>query len=140
MADLLNIGLSALLSQQRALTTTSNNIANANTPGYSRQRVELAERQAQRIGSDFVGTGVNITTVRRMSDDLLAGQLRNASGSFSRADAFVSLAESLDNMLADSDTGLTATIQSFANSLQDVANDPSSNSSRQALLAEANNL
>jgi flagellar hook-associated protein 1 len=140
MADLLNIGLSALLSQQRALTTTSNNIANANTPGYSRQRVELAERQAQRIGSDFVGTGVNITTVRRMSDDLLAGQLRNASGSFSRADAFVSLAESLDNMLADSDTGLTATMQSFVNSLQDVANDPSSSSSRQALLAEANNL
>ena len=140
MADLLNIGLSALMSQQRALTTTSNNIANANTPGYSRQRVELEQRQAQRIGSDFVGTGVNITDVRRMSDDLLAGQLRSASGSFSRADAFVSLAESLDNMLADSDTGLTATMQSFVNSLQDVANDPSSSSSRQALLAEANNL
>ena len=41
MADLLNIGLSALLAQQRALTTTANNIANASTPGYSRQRVEL---------------------------------------------------------------------------------------------------
>jgi flagellar hook-associated protein 1 FlgK len=41
MADILNIGLSALLAQQRALTTTSNNIANASTPGYSRQRVEL---------------------------------------------------------------------------------------------------
>ena len=44
MADLLNIGLSALLAQQRSLTTTANNIANASTPGYSRQRVELAER------------------------------------------------------------------------------------------------
>jgi flagellar hook-associated protein 1 FlgK len=140
MADLLNIGLSALLSQQRALTTTSNNIANANTPGYSRQRVELTQRQAQRLGSDYIGTGVDITTVRRMSDDLLANQLRSASGSFGRADAFVTLAESLDNMLADSDTGLTATMQSFVNSLQDVANDPSSSSSRQALLAEAGNL
>src|SRR5882724_5322070 len=140
MADILNVGLSALFSQQRALTTTSNNIANANTPGYSRQRVELQQRQAQRLGSDFVGTGVDITTVRRMSDELLAGQLRSASGSFSRADAFVALAESLDNMLADSDTGLTATMQSFVNSLQNVANDPSSSSSRQALLADANNL
>ena len=101
MADLLNIGLSALISQQRALTTTSNNIANANTPGYTRQRVELVQRQAQRIGSDFLGTGVDIATVRRLSDELLAGQLRSASGSFNRADAFVSLAESLDNMLAD---------------------------------------
>jgi len=140
MADLLNIGLSALLTQQRALTTTSNNIANANTPGYTRQRVELEQRQAQRLGSDYLGTGVDITTVRRMSDDLLAGQLRSASGSFGRADAFVSLAESLDNMLADSNAGLTATMQSFVNSLQDVANDPSSSSSRQALLADANNL
>ncbi len=140
MADLLNIGLSALISQQRALTTTSNNIANANTPGYTRQRVELVERQAQRLGSTFIGAGVDISTVRRVSDDLLAGQLRSASGSFSRADAFVSLAESLDNMLADSDTGLTATMQSFVNSLQNVANDPSSSSSRQALLAEARNL
>ena len=57
MADLLNIGLSALLTQQRALTTTSNNIANANTPGYTRQRVELEQRQAQRLGSDYLGTG-----------------------------------------------------------------------------------
>src|SRR6185503_16806138 len=137
---LLNIGLSALLSKQRALTTTSNNIANANTPGYTRQRVELVTRPAERLGSDFVGTGVDIGTVRRLSDEIMANQLRGASGSFSRADAFVALAEPLDNMLADSDTGLTASMQSFINALQDVANDPSSNASRQALLAEARNL
>src|SRR5262245_22234215 len=124
MADLLNIGLSALLSQQRALTTTSNNIANANTPGYTRQRVEQTTRPAQRLGSDFVGTGVDVQTVRRMSDEILANQLRSASGSFGRTDAFSALAEPLDNMLADSDTGLTASMQSFVNSLQDVANDP----------------
>ena len=46
MADLLNIGLSALLAHQRALTTTSNNIAYASTPGYSPQRVELTEGPA----------------------------------------------------------------------------------------------
>ncbi|HUQ51012.1 MAG TPA: flagellar hook-associated protein FlgK, partial [Gammaproteobacteria bacterium] len=140
MADLLNIGLSALLAQQRALTTTSNNIANASTPGYSRQRVELAERQAERLGTGFVGTGVNIAATRRLSDEILADQLRVASGSFSRADAFVSLAESLDDMLAGTDTGLAATLQSFGNTLQDVANDPSSTASRQALLSEARNL
>lgn len=140
MADIMNIGLSALLSQQRALTTTSNNIANASTPGYSRQRVELDERATQRMGSDFVGTGVDVAMTRRLSDDILADQLRTAAGGFGRADAFVALAESLDNVLADSNTGLTATMQAFANALQDVANDPSSTSSRQAMLSEARNL
>jgi flagellar hook-associated protein 1 FlgK len=140
MADILNIGLSALLAQQRALTTTSNNVANANTPGYSRQRVELTQRPAERLGSGYVGTGVDIESLRRMSDEILATQLRTAAGTFGRADAFVSLAEAVDNLLADSDTGLTATVQSFVNGLQDVANDPSSTSSRQSLLSEARNL
>jgi flagellar hook-associated protein 1 len=140
MANVLNIGLSALLAQQRALTTTSNNIANANTPGYTRQRVELAQLPTTRLGSHYIGSGVEVSNVRRMSDDLLASQVRAASGSFNRADAFVSLAEAIDNQLADSDTGLTATIQSFVNSLQDVSNDPSSSASRQALIAEARNL
>ena len=125
MADLLNIGLSALLAQQRALTTTANNIANASTPGYSRQRVELTERAAERMGRDFVGTGVDVALTRRLSDDILAEQVRTAAGGFHRADAFASLAESLDDMLAGTETGLTATLQAFTNSLQDVANDPS---------------
>jgi flagellar hook-associated protein 1 FlgK len=140
MADMLNIGLSALLAQQRALTTTANNIANASTPGYSRQRVELLERQAERLGSDYVGTGVDIALTRRLSDDILADQLRSAAGGFSRAEAFVGLAASLDDLLAGTETGLTATMQSFANALQDVANDPSSTASRQALLSEGRNL
>jgi flagellar hook-associated protein 1 FlgK len=140
MADLLNIGLSALLAQQRALTTTANNIANASTPGYSRQRVELTSRETERLGRDFVGTGVDIGLTRRLSDEILANQLRTATGGFRRADAFVSLAGSLDDLLAGAETGLTATVQSFANALQDVSNDPSSIASREALLSEARNL
>jgi flagellar hook-associated protein 1 FlgK len=140
MADILNIGLSALLAQQRALTTTSNNIANASTPGYSRQRVELTERSAERLGPGYVGTGVDIATTRRIADEILADQLRRASGGFHRADAFVSLAESLDDLLAGTETGLSATLQAFANALQNVANDPSSTASRQALLSEARSL
>jgi len=140
MADILNIGLSALLAQQRALTTTANNIANASTAGYSRQRVELTTRETERLGRDFVGTGVDIGLTRRLSDEILADQLRTAAGGFRRAEAFVSLAGSLDDLLAGAETGLTATIQAFANALQDVSNDPSSTASREALLSEARNL
>lgn len=140
MADILNIGLSALLAQQRALTTTANNVANASTPGYTRQRVELSERASERVGPGFAGTGVDIAAVRRMSDEILASQLRTAAGGFHRADAFSSLASSLDDLLAGTETGLTATMQGFVNALQDVSNDPSSTASREALLSEARNL
>jgi flagellar hook-associated protein 1 FlgK len=140
MADILRIGLSALLAQQRALATTSNNIANANTPGYSRQRVELTERPVERYGDELLGTGVQVDGIRRLTDDILADQIRTAAGGFSRAGAFVGLAETLDDMLAGAETGLTATMQSFVNALQDIANDPSSTSARQVLISEARNL
>jgi flagellar hook-associated protein 1 FlgK len=140
MADILNIGLSALLAQQRALTTTANNIANASTPGYSRQRVELGERASERVGPGYAGTGVDVTALRRLSDEILASQLRSAAGGFHRADAFASLAASLDDLLAGTETGLTATMQGFVNALQDVSNDPASTASREALLSEARNL
>ena len=63
------------------------------------------------MGRDFVGTGVDVALTRRLSDDLLAEQVRTAAGGFHRADAFASLAESLDDMLAGTETGLTATLQ-----------------------------
>jgi flagellar hook-associated protein 1 FlgK len=140
MADALSIGLSALIAQQRALATTSNNIANASTPGYSRQRTEFVSNTSERLGNESVGTGVKIDTTRRLSDDILAEQVRSAAGSYQRADAFNNLAESIDDLLADSDTGLAATLQDFANSLQSVANDPSSTSSREAFLSQARSL
>jgi flagellar hook-associated protein 1 FlgK len=140
MPDILNIGLSALIAQQRALTTTSNNIANASTPGYSRQRVELVERPMDRLGPGFVGTGVNVAEIRRLTDESMLGQLRSAAAGFGRATAFSELAESVNGMFADSASGLPATLQSFVNALQDVANDPLATSSRQALLSEARSL
>ena len=137
MADLFGIGLSALLAQQRALATTSNNVANASTPGYSRQRTELSERPTERLGHDFVGTGVTAGLNRRITDDLMLEQVRTASAGSKRADALADLATTLDNLLGSDDTGLNATLQSFTNALHGVANDPSSLAARQSLLAEA---
>jgi flagellar hook-associated protein 1 FlgK len=139
MTDLLRIGLTALLAQQRALATTSNNIANASTPGYSRQRIELIERPVERLGNEMIGTGVQIALNRRLTDDIIADQLRTAAGGFRRAEALSELAASLDEMMAG-DTGLNSTLQSLVNAMQDVASNPSSTASRQTFLAEARNL
>jgi flagellar hook-associated protein 1 FlgK len=140
MTDLLSIGLSALRAQQRALATTGNNIANANTEGYSRQRVELTSRPTERYGTSWFGTGVDISTVRRMTDEIMADQARSSAGSLGRASAFADLAASIDDLLADTENGLPATLASFVNALQGVANDPSSSATRQALLSEARTL
>ncbi len=140
MADTLTIGLSALLAQQRALTTVSNNIGNVNTPGYSRQRVEFSERPAEALGRTFIGTGVDIGSVRRLTDALLVGQVNDAAARFFRADTFSGLASVLDNLLANSQTGLTAGLQDFFNAVQDLADDPASTAARQALLTAGQSL
>src|SRR5690606_40438288 len=86
MADLLNTSISGLLAFQRALDTTSHNITNANTPGYSRQITEFMTRQAHPSGAGWVGVGVDVSTVTRAYDDFLAGQASHSTSYFDRAD------------------------------------------------------
>ena len=74
MSQVLASGLSGLLAFQRALDVTSHNIANANTEGYSRQRVEFATLPASPFSNGWIGKGVDVSTVRRMVDDFLVTQ------------------------------------------------------------------
>lgn len=137
MPDILRTGLSGLLAFQRALTTTGNNVANANTPGYSRQRVELVARRPEGFGYGFVGTGVDVTTIRRIVDQFAINQSRTADASFGRFDTYATYAEQVDNILGDPNTGLASGLSGFFNAWQDVANDPASLSARQLLVGQA---
>ncbi|PKM88331.1 MAG: flagellar hook-associated protein FlgK [Firmicutes bacterium HGW-Firmicutes-12] len=73
----LNIGISALQAQQRALDVTSHNIANANTEGYSRQSVIMGTNKPIKTSEGYVGTGVNIQEIRRIRDQFVDTQIRN---------------------------------------------------------------
>ena len=140
MADILSTGISGLRAFQRALDVTSHNIANVSTPGYSRQRVELQTREAERYGSGYLGTGVDVATITRSYDDLLATQARSATSSSSRLDLYASKAQVLNNLFSDSSTGISASLQRFTNAVQGVSNEPTSTSARQVLLSEAQGL
>jgi flagellar hook-associated protein 1 len=140
VADILSTGISGLRAFQRALDVTSHNIANVSTPGYSRQRVELETRDAERYGSGFLGTGVQVSTIARSYDDLLATQMRGATSSASRLDIYASKAQVLNNLFADSSTGLSASLQRFNNAVQGVSNEPTSTAARQVLISEAQGL
>ncbi len=140
MADLLSTSISGLMAFQRALDTTSHNISNANTPGYSRQLTEFMTRNAQQSGSGWVGNGVDVSTVKRAYDDFLAGQTRSASSTFHQFETYATQASRVSNLLGNTSTGLNASLQNFINAFQAVADTPTSTPARQTLLSQAETL
>ena len=140
MADILSTSLTGMLAFQRALEMTGHNIANANTPGYSRQVAQFTTRVGQGSGNGFIGAGTQITTIKRIYDAMLGEQLRTSTTSHARFSMLSTLASRIDGLLADPQTGLSGSMQSFFNSVQDLANDPSSTPARQAVLGEANGI
>ncbi len=137
MADLLNIGASALLSLQRAISTTGNNIANANTPGYSRQDVLFATTPSEREGNSYLGTGVRVDSIRRSFDQFLATDVQRRIADSAGRDLGSDLSTRLDSLLADPDVGVSPALNGFFDALQGVANNPGSLPERQVLLSEA---
>ena len=135
MADLLSTSVSGLLAFQQALDVTSNNISNANTPGYDVETANFSELPGQQTGSGYIGSGVEVSSVTRAYDAYLAQQVNATQSSYSSSNTLATQAGQIDNLLSDSSTGLTATLQSFVNALQTAASTPTSTATRQALLS-----
>ncbi len=140
MASFINIGLSALNAFQRSLNTTAHNVANVDTPGYSRQVVDLVTLPPSFSGGGWSGSGVQVATVRRQYDAFLGEQVRNSLSASGEADAMETFASQLDDLYADPSLSLDSTLQQYFSALNDVANDPTSVAARQSLLAEAETL
>jgi flagellar hook-associated protein 1 FlgK len=135
--DLLGISISGLLVSQRGLAVTGHNVSNANTAGYSRQRVDQVTRPPTPSGDGYIGNGATVNTVERVLDQFINGQLTSASASNSQLQEFYRLASQVDSLLADPQAGLTPNLQNFFNAVNDLADDPSSATARQVLLSEA---
>ena len=140
MADILNTSLSGLRAYQTALATTSHNISNVGTEGYSRQRVELSARPPQQFGTTQIGQGVDISNVSRIFDNFVIENIRDFSSSTSRLSIFESFATRTENLIADEQGSLMPALESFFAALSDVSNDPSSTAPRITLLERAENL
>jgi flagellar hook-associated protein 1 FlgK len=140
MADLLSIGMSGLLAYRRALDTVSHNIANANTDGYSRQRVELVSRPGSGSGFGYVGTGVDISTVRRLGDDLVTARMQTDASAYGRLQTYHGFASRIDGLLSDADAGLSRPLQGFFDAANALSQDPSSTAARQNLIGAADTL
>ena len=137
MADILTTAVSALEAFQQALSVTGNNIANASTPGYTRESVTLAPALAQNLGTGYVGSGVNVTGVARTIDQFAQAQAQSANQAVAQQNALVSVANQVDSTLGNSSNGIAAALSAFYGSLQTLSTNPSSTSLRSAVLAKA---
>jgi flagellar hook-associated protein 1 FlgK len=140
MADVLATSVSGLLAFQKALSVTSNNVANVDTPGYSVEAPQFTPQPGETTGIGYFGTGVAISSVTRNYSELLAGQMRTSQSSYSSFNSFSTTAASIDNMLSATTTGLGAQVQNFSNSLQTLANSPTLAASGTAVLSAAQSL
>jgi flagellar hook-associated protein 1 len=139
-SNILTIGQSALSAAQVGLSTTGHNIANAATPGYSRQVVVQGAALSQNFGFGFLGQGTEVSTVKRVYSDYLGTQVQHAQSSTSQLDSYYSQITQINNMLADPDAGLSPALREFFGGVQDVASNPSSIPARQAAMSTAESL
>ncbi|MCV2364335.1 flagellar hook-associated protein FlgK [Paucibacter sp. DJ1R-11] len=137
MSGLLSIGVRAMFANQAALQAVGQNIANANTPGYSRQSVVLTTPEGQYTGAGYFGKGVTIQTVERSHNEFLT---RQAAGSKSLAhmdSTRMSQLSQLEKIFPPGETGLGAAAGQFLNAMVDVSSRPSDPSARQVVMGRA---
>ncbi|HZT56394.1 MAG TPA: flagellar hook-associated protein FlgK, partial [Burkholderiaceae bacterium] len=140
MSALLSIGKTAMFANYAALQTVGNNIANANTAGYSRQTTQLADATGQFTGSGFFGKGVTVTTVARAYDRYLTNQAVGsaavAAGDAARLDKLTQL----ESVFPIGSSGVGYAAGEFLNAFVDLSNNPADASARQVVLGQASEL
>lgn len=140
MSALLSIGVRAMYANQAALQTVGQNIANANTPGYSRQSVVLTTPNGQFTGSGYFGKGVDVQTVERSHNEFLTKQAASTKSLASMDSTRMTQLSQLEKIFPTGDAGLGAAASQFLNSLVDVASRPADSSARQVVLGTASEL
>ena len=132
-----SIGTSGLTAAYTALQTTGNNIANANTPGYSRQIVDFAAQVSTGLSGSYVGEGVAVASITRAYNELLTRQVDSAQASASQTDTRATLLNQINNLFSSTSGGLGAQINQFFAQVQTLTQQPSSLAVRQSMLSSA---
>ena len=132
--SLINIGTRALQANQLALQVAGNNIANVNTPGYSRQNVVMQNLAGQSTGSGFIGKGVDVKTIERKLDEYLNRQSNIASTNYSLDKTRSEKYQQLETIFERGPNGLGAAVSDMMNAFADVAATPTDLTSRSVAL------
>lgn len=107
MSDLLSLGRGGVQVYQRALNTTSNNIANLATEGYSRQETVIVDNMPKQDGRHFLGTGSIVDAIGRNFDAFIEQSLRSSISDLETQTPLIDYAERVVDILGSQRTGLT---------------------------------
>ncbi len=135
---IISIGSKALLAQQKGIYVTGNNIANVNTPGYTRQRVNLSSDVPVNSGIGPVGTGVQALGIERIYQRFLGVQINNETQTRGNWEARRDVAERIEMIFDESNGyGLNQAMYEFWTAWQDLSNNPSGPVERTVLIAKS---
>lgn len=134
------IALGALQAQQGGLQATTNNVANLNTPGYSRERPILEEADPVVQGNVAFGGGVQLKGIESLRSDLLDLQINDETQQQGKSQAFVNAMNQVQTLFPDDTTGIGAQISAFFQSLNNLSTNPSDLTLRQSVLTAAGNM
>jgi flagellar hook-associated protein 1 len=137
----LSIALQSLQVEEGAISTTSNNVANVDTPGYSRQIPNIAETAPIELGQVTFGTGVQLQGVTSTRDSILDLRVNQETQQQGQLNAFISGGQQIQALFNETNgTGLQSQLTAFFSSLSGLSANPSDTNTRQAVLTAAQNL
>lgn len=137
----LSIAVQAMLTDQGALSVTSNNIANVNTPGYTREVANLEEAPPARYGNLEFGGGVQLANIQSIRDNILQLRLNQETQTQGKLNTFTNGMNQIQTVFNEaSGTGLQSLLSNFFNTFQTLASDPTNAGDRQAVIGATQSL
>tara|TARA_B100000795_G_scaffold114075_1_gene84597 strand:- start:3384 stop:4988 length:1605 start_codon:yes stop_codon:yes gene_type:complete len=140
MVDILNIGAGAAQVYRSALSTVSNNIANLNTDGYTRQVSESAQNIPVQMGGMYVGDGARLASITRAFSEFNESNLRNSSSELETQDPMIQYADRIVDVMGSTTSGLSSALDNFFGAARDLSSDPGSITLRNGYLRDAEGL
>lgn len=121
----IDLASNALRAFQRQLDVTGNNISNVNTPGYTRQRVQLNTQNPTQFGNYSLGNGVKIEGITRIRDSFLDARNWAAQSNLGKSDAMKTAMAQVEGLFNEpSDSGISAALDNLFNSFSGLASNP----------------
>ncbi len=134
---ILGTGVSGLAAAQFGLDTTGHNIANVNTEGFSRQRVETESTVGNAFRSTFLGNGTRLAAIQRSFNDYNFQEVIFNTSQFQYNNATYTNSSRLDNLLADPETGITKTFEEMFDGINGIVKEPTIISARNVLISRS---
>jgi flagellar hook-associated protein 1 len=136
----LAVALSGLMTEQGAMAVTTNNVANVNTPGYSREQAQLVTTDPITVGKLTYGTGVTLQSIESIRDPILESQIQQQTQIQSQFSTLSSALQQTQVNFTSTTVDIGTSISNFFNSINQLSTEPSDLSLRQGVLTAAGDM